>query len=154
MMPFLCAFGLTCATVLIHALGTLQAIAHTSRVWARRKGREGPLASALQIVRLVAALMLVHLVEAGVWALFFLVARLLPDLDTAFYFSLTSYTTVGYGDVVLSPPWRVLGPLEAGVGILMFGWSTAIMVTAIPRIYGSRFRLQAGAVSEENEPQN
>jgi hypothetical protein len=67
-------------------------------------------------------------------------ADVLPDFETAIYFSLTSYTTVGYGDVVLPASWRILGPVEAGVGILMFGWSTGIMVTALTRIYGSRLQ--------------
>src|SRR5262249_34876878 len=134
-MPFVWAFALTAVTVMIHALGTLAAITH-SRVWQRRKENHGPLSSAFEIVHVVAALLLLHLLEAGAWAAFFFVAELLPDMATAFYFSLTSYTTVGYGDVVLPPTWRVLGPFEAAVGILMFGWSTAIMVTAITRVYG------------------
>src|SRR5438105_15519881 len=116
-MPFLWAFGLTGLTVLIHALGTLGAIAHFSRVWHRRKKNQGPLAGALQIVRVVGALLLLHLFEAGAWAAFYVAAGLFPDGATAFYFSLTSYTTVGYGDVVLPAAWRVLGPVEAAVGI-------------------------------------
>ena len=63
-------------------------------------------------------------------------------METAMYFSLTSYTTLGYGDVVLPPSARLLGPIEGAVGILMFGWSTGIMVTAISRIYAGRLRLQ------------
>jgi voltage-gated potassium channel len=144
-MPFLYALGLTSVTVVIHALGTLEVIAHLSRVWQRKRENHGSLAAAFLIVRVVAALLLLHVVEAGAWAGFFLVAKLLPDMDTAVYFSLTSYTTVGYGDVVLPPRWRVLGPIEAAVGILMFGWSTAIMVAAITRVYGGRLRLQTGA---------
>jgi hypothetical protein len=64
----------------------------------------------------------------------------MPDLESAAYFSLTSYTTVGYGDVVLPEPWRLLGPLEAAVGVLMLGWSTGILVAAIGTIYGQLFR--------------
>jgi hypothetical protein len=152
-MPFLWAFGLTVVTVLIHALGSLVAIAHFSRVWRRRKDNQGSLAGALQIVRVVAALLLLHLFEAGVWAAFYSAAGLLPDVATAFYYSLTSYTTVGYGDVVLPGSWRVMGPIEAAVGILMFGWSTAIMVTAVTRVYGGLLHLHAGAASVD-DPHN
>jgi hypothetical protein len=141
-MQILFAFGLTGLTVIIHALGTLQAIAHFSRTWQRRRGRKRAFASEFLIVRVVSVLLLLHLLEAGVWAVFFMITGLLPDLETAVYFSLTSYTTVGYGDVVLPVSARFLGPIEAGVGILMFGWSTAIIVTAITRIYGSRLQFE------------
>lgn len=148
-MQILFAFGLTSVTVIIHALGTLEAIAHLSRVWQRRKAKQRLLVSELQMVRMVSVLLLLHLLEAGVWAIFFYVAGVLPDIETAIYFSLTSYTTVGYGDVVLLASSRFLGPIEAAVGILMFGWSTGIIVTAIPRIYGSPLRLPNNLGSEE-----
>jgi hypothetical protein len=61
------------------------------------------------------------------------VDRRAAGLETAAYFSLTSYTTVGYGDIPL--PWRLLGPLEAAVGVLMLGWSTGMLVAAIGIIY-------------------
>jgi hypothetical protein len=74
-----------------------------------------------------------------VWALFFRVVAGLDDFESAAYFSLTSYTTVGYGDVVLRGPWRLLGPLEAAVGVLMLGWSTGILVAVIGVVYGRLF---------------
>lgn len=141
-MLFLFAFGLTGLTVIIHAVGTLEAIAHLSRARLRSGAKRGALASEIQIVRVVSVLLFLHLLEAGVWATFFLVTGVLPDFETAMYFSLTSYTTVGYGDVVLPSPRRLLGPIEAGVGILMFGWSTGVMVAAITRIYGGRLQFE------------
>src|SRR4051794_3588946 len=150
-MQFFFAFGLTSVTVIIHALGTVEAFTHLARVWHRRMAKQRPLVSEIQIVRVVSVLLLLHLVEAGIWATFFVVAGVLPDLETAIYFSLTSYTTVGYGDVVLPVSSRLLGPMEAAVGILMFGWSTGIMVTAITQVYGNRLHLQNGAASEEHE---
>ncbi len=149
-MQLLFAFGLTGLTVIIHAFGTLEAIAHLSRAWQRRKEKQRALASEILIVRVVSILLILHLLEAGVWAMFFLVTRVLPDLETSFYFSLTSYTTVGYGDVVLPASSRILGPIEAAVGILMFGWSTALIVTAITRVYGSRLRFANNGASEES----
>jgi hypothetical protein len=142
------AFGLTCATVILHALGTLAAIAHLVRLWQQRSQSQGRLASEVQIVRAVSILLLLHFAEAGIWAGAYRLFGLLPDMETAIYFSLTSYTTVGYGDVVLPAQWRLLGPIEAAVGILMFGWSTGIMVTVINRVYGDRLRLQAHPPTE------
>jgi len=146
----LVAFGLTAATVIIHALGTLAAIAHLARILQRRQSH-GRLASEFQIVRTVSILLLLHLAEASVWAGVYCLLGLLPDMETAIYFSITSYTTVGYGDVVLPATWRLLGPIEAGVGILMLGWSTAIIVTVINRVYGDRLRLQADPPMDANE---
>lgn len=140
-LPLLLALVLTCVTVIIHAFGTLEAVAYLSRVWQRKKGDHSSFVSVLQILRVVTVLLLLHWVEAGIWAGFFLASGALPDLETAVYFSLTSYTTLGYGDVVLPKSWRLLGPFEGAVGILMFGWSTGIIVAAITRIYGSRLRL-------------
>lgn len=150
-MQLLVAFGLTCATVIVHALGTLAAISHLAHIWRKKKQHPGRLASEIQIVQVVSVLLLLHLAEAGVWAVMYRFFGLLPDMETAIYFSITSYTTVGYGDVVLPAPWRLLGPFEAAVGILMFGWSTGVMVTVISRIYGSR--LQADPPAEGNEPE-
>jgi hypothetical protein len=140
-MPLLLALVLTCVTVTIHACGTLEAIAYLSRVWQRKKGDHSSFVSVVHILRVVTVLLLLHWVEAGIWAGFFLASGTLPDLETAMYYSLTSYTTLGYGDVVLPKSWRLLGPFEGAVGILMFGWSTGIMVAAITRIYGNRLRL-------------
>jgi hypothetical protein len=97
----------------------------------------------------VSALLLLHLAEAVVWALFFVLVGALPDLETAAYFSLTSYTTVGYGDVVLPEPWRLLGPLEAAVGILMLGWSTGVLVAVIGMIYRQLFLSLTGPARPE-----
>lgn len=150
-VQLLFAFGLTCATVIIHALGTLAAIAHLARVWQQRKRSHGWLASEIQIVQVVSVLLLLHLAEAGVWAGIYRLSGLLPDLESAIYFSITSYTTVGYGDVVLPAPWRLLGPMEAAVGILMFGRSTGILVTVIAKVYGGRLQPQADSPTEGKE---
>src|SRR5437773_8103098 len=136
------AFVLTALTVVIHGAGTLLVLA---RLAVLRQGHKAqPLTQALSVVRTVAALLILHVLEASVWAMFFVLADALPDLETALYFSMTSYTTVGYGDVVLPAAWRLLGPIESAVGILMFGWSTAIIVAAITRIHGERLRSVGG----------
>lgn len=131
LMHLLVALGLTAVTVLIHAAGTLVIVwafrGRSREVLAARK----PIRVVLPLVGLVSFLLLLHLAEAGVWAIYYRLAGMLPDLETAAYFSFTSYTTVGYGDVLMPYAWRMLGPIEAGVGILMFGWSAAIIVRAL-----------------------
>jgi voltage-gated potassium channel Kch len=77
-------------------------------------------------------------VEAFVWALLYLLnpaITVLPDIQTAFYFSLVTYTTLGYGDIVLTGDWRVLSAVEAVNGVIIFGWTTALIIYFIQRIY-------------------
>lgn len=134
------AFFLIGLSVVIHGVGTLFVIVRLASALARRKGARGRIASGILTARVVTSLLLLHLVEAAVWAGLYWLTGSLPDAETALYFSLTSYTTLGYGDVVLPAEWRLLGPIEAATGILMFGWSTGVMVAAITRIYGEQLR--------------
>jgi hypothetical protein len=135
----LSALGLTIVTVIIHGVGTVAATGRVTRLWLASRDRRGRLGTELLIAQLVSVLLLLHLAEAVVWALFFVLVGSLPDVEAAAYFSLASYTTVGYGDVVLPEPWRLLGPIEAAVGVLMLGWSTGILVTVIGMIYRELF---------------
>ena len=135
----LSALGLTVVTVIIHGIGTVGTTGRAVRRWAQAPKVPGRLAVELLMAELVGALLLLHLAEAIVWALFLMWIGGLPDLESATYFSLTSYTTVGYGDVVLPERWRLLGPIEAAVGILMLGWSTGILVAVIGTIYRELF---------------
>ena len=92
------------------------------------------------LIRVMLLLMLIHAVEVAVWELFYLWAGCLPDAESAFYFSGVTYTSVGSGDLVLSDPWRMLGPAEALTGILMCGLSAALFFAILTRIYTSRLQ--------------
>lgn len=72
-----------------------------------------------------------NLLQMGLWALLFLALGEFSDYSTALYHSAVNFTTLGYGDVVMSPRFRLLGALEAANGILMFGVSTAMMTAAV-----------------------
>jgi hypothetical protein len=121
-------------TVAIHFFGlmallwALRGRAHVFRVreaW----GRQG-----LAIVFIVLGLMLIHTVEVWLYAGAYLAVGALQDLETAVYFSTTSFTTLGYGDVVLSERWRLIGAIEGANGLLLFGWSTAFLFSVISRM--------------------
>lgn len=129
----LVALTLTAITVLIHAIGTTMALRRMTRHIHTGSG-QGTLEAITPIVVLVGSLLILSVVEILVWATWFVLKGDLPDFETAAYFSFTSYTTVGYGDVVLQPGSRLLGPIEAAVGVLMFGWSTSVLVAAIGRV--------------------
>ena len=85
------------------------------------------------IVVAVLFVMLVHSVQVWIWAATFMVLGAFHELEPALYFSLISFTTVGFGDITLGPEWRLLSGLMAANGFMSFGWSTAYMVELVRR---------------------
>lgn len=79
-------------------------------------------------------IILFHLIEIAIWAWFYVWKDAMPDLSTALYFSAVTYTTTGYGDLVLPEEWRLLGGVEALTGILMCGWSTGFFFVIVSRM--------------------
>jgi len=96
----------------------------------------GP-ATAGRVIILISfiALFITHFVEAATWGLFLWRTGLIPTFTEGIYFSATSITSLGYGDVVLQPPWRILGPLVAISGTLMFGCSTAFLFLILQKVW-------------------
>ena len=90
------------------------------------------------LVRLAWVLILIHVVEISVWALFYRWQQCLPGAEAAFYFSGVTYTTLGYGDIVLPREWRLLAPLEGLTGILMCGLSAGLFFATVTAIYMPR----------------
>ena len=72
-----------------------------------------------------------NFVQMAIWAGLFMVVDEFDSFATALYFSGVNFATLGYGDIVMSPLWRLLGPMEAANGILMFGVTTAVMTTLV-----------------------
>jgi voltage-gated potassium channel len=109
-------------------------------VWVRRAvagdlHRLGHFRSATLVVRLTAAIIVLHGVLILLWAGCYrwLCFR---SWESAFYFSASSYATVGYGDVVLPSNWRMLGPLESIIGVLMCGMSVSVLFATVTRLVG------------------
>ena len=91
-------------------------------------------AHALMLFLVFTVLLASHLVQALLWACAYYLVGGFDDLATSLYFSLSSYTTVGFADVVLPEHLRLLGPLEAATGVLMFGWSTGYIFAFATRM--------------------
>ena len=77
------------------------------------------------------------LLEVLLWAATYHLLNALEGFEPAFYFSMVTFTTLGYGEIVLGEQWRLLASFEAANGIIMFGWTTAIILAAVQRIYFS-----------------
>lgn len=90
------------------------------------------------LTRIAVITVLAHLLEITIWAGFYYWKEALPSLETSFYFSSVTYATIGYGDIVLPQPWRVLAAMEGLTGILMCGWSGAFFFAAVNRLYLAR----------------
>ena len=131
------ALFLVAITVILHAVG-LAIILKAFRYLAD-KGSDF-LRITFLIIILTWFLIVIHTVEISVWALFYWWQHCLPDLESAFYFSSVTYTTIGYGDLLLPLKWRMLGAVEGLTGILMCGLSTAFFFAAMSQMY----RVRAG----------
>jgi hypothetical protein len=99
--------------------------------------KKGTIRDTSYVIGIFSIITFLHLLEIGIWAIFYLNLALFEDYETSFYFSLGSYTTIGYGDVVLPKQWRLLGGIEGISGVLLCGLSTAfvfVMINAILEI--------------------
>jgi hypothetical protein len=139
LVPLAVGASAVVCTLLIHGLAvaaTVNFVRHE-----RRLGRAG--AGALIDFAIVVVTMLfafvAHLIEIALWAGLFVICGEFREFGIAYYFSAVNYTTLGYGDLIMSPSWRLLGPLEAADGALMFGVSTAMIFTVIVNLVQARF---------------
>jgi hypothetical protein len=139
LVPLAVGVSAVVCTLLIHGLAvgaTVNFVRHE-----RRLGRAG--AGALIDFAIVVVAMLfafvAHLIEIALWAGLFVICGEFQEFGFAYYFSAVNYTTLGYGDVIMSPSWKLLGPLEAADGALMFGVSTAMIFTVIVNLVQARF---------------
>ena len=134
LLSLIVAIDATLCTTIIHGVG-LSAMFHFVR-HQQALGRTGVRFSTNAIMVTVAVLfaLVAHLVEIALWALVLQVCGEFHRFATALYHSAVNYTSLGYGDVVMSPSWKLLGPLETVNGMLLFGVSTAMIFTVIQRV--------------------
>jgi hypothetical protein len=139
LIPMTVGASAVACTIFIRALAVVATVNFVRRE--RRMGRVGAgFLIDLSIVALAISIALMaHLIEIAFWAVLFVVCGEFSDFATAYYHSAVNYTTLGYGDVIMTPSWRMLGPLEAANGMLMFGVSTAIIFAVIQRLIQARF---------------
>jgi len=117
--------------VAIHASGVTSALR-----WLRR--RPAPAQQfwpwTWRFIGVAGWVVLLHLAEIAAWAFVYCWKDAMADLPSALYFSAVTYTTTGYGDLVLPQEWRLVGGVEALTGILMCGWSTGFFFAVVSRM--------------------
>ena len=134
LMNILIAAIIIIATVGIHAAAMMLAVRLIRK-------KEGGLREKLQQTNLyrvsgiVLLMFLASLIEVLVWAFVYLWLNAIQGVEQAFYFSMVTFTTLGYGDIVLEERWRLLASFEAANGIILFGWTTAIVMAVVHRVY-------------------
>lgn len=119
-------------TIAIQALATILVI-RVGRVSARHLSPRRRTATLLVIMGASGMLLMVaHFMEVAVWAALYEMVGVIQDKD-AYYFAFVNFTTLGYGDILPEHRWRVLGPITAANGMLLFGWSTAVLFAVLSR---------------------
>jgi hypothetical protein len=132
----LSAWLLMAICVAVHAVGVTTALRRVKRWPGLIDGRFWP--STWILVGVAGWTILLHMLEIVVWAVFYTWTQGMPDIQSAIYFSAVTYTTTGYGDLVLPVTWRLVGAVEALTGILMCGWSTGFFFTVVNRVLAAR----------------
>jgi voltage-gated potassium channel len=123
-----------------------RAIYRTRTLIERRTKKMTAWRAAVLMVRFAAAMTVLQILEALIWACFYS-WKCFSTWEASFYFSAASYSTVGYGDVLLPQMWRFLGPIESLTGILMCGMSVSGLFAILTRILAVEAKLSVGAAA-------
>jgi ion channel len=148
-MVVLVGLGVTLGALVIQALAAGFGAEAIGVLLTRRSVGASLWRNSLATFMLIVVLLVGHMAQTAVWATVFTSTGELREFPVAFYHSAVNYTTLGYGDIVMSPRWRLLGPMEAANGTLAFGWSTAVIVTVVIRLARSRHLAQVSRQTED-----
>jgi len=134
LLNILIGCGMLVLTTIVHGIAML-----ISLIWLGRSRKEtlkgsSFLARSLFVAVVVLIMFVATILEAGLWASLYTMLGAFEKFDAALYFSMVTFTTLGFGDVVAGDRWRLLSSLEAANGILMFGWTTAILIQGVARV--------------------
>jgi len=123
-------------TVIIHGVGTTFLVRYLAQRFLDARGHWGSRYAMSALITAAIVLVMLHVLEIIVWAGVYkalVPAGELADLESAVYFSFVTFTTLGYGDITLSEGWRLLSGIQALNGILLVGWSTALMFAVVQK---------------------
>jgi hypothetical protein len=139
LLPILTGSLAILCTILVHALALMASLKLFRRDRKLGLAGAGFLPDLGLVVLTISFALIAHLAEIALWAALFVMFGEFQSLAIAYYHSAVNYTTLGYGDLIMSPSWKLLGPLEAADGALMFGVSTAMIFAIAQRLVHARF---------------
>ena len=128
LLPLVVGPGAVVCTILVHALALVATVNFLRHERKLARAGAGALIDLAIVVVVISFAFVAHLIEIAFWAVLLVLCGEFQEFGTAYYHSAVNYTTLGYGDLLLTPTWRLLGPLEATNGALMFGVSAAMVL--------------------------
>lgn len=138
-LEIILGLSLTLCTLVVHSIGMYLVMHRFELNWPRYLNEKSELRRQFYFGHLVMLMLLTHLSEILLIAVALLGIHAFPDLRTAFYFTGETYTTVGFGDVLLPTGWRQLALFIAMSGLFSFGWSTGVLVGIVGKTYEAQF---------------
>ena len=129
---FLVGAGVSACNIVIHAL-VMALVMRVTRAVSAKHTWHPWLFLIVIMIAVVSLLMTAHAFEVVVWSLAYAIVNAAPDNADLVYFAFVNYTTLGYGDITPLASWRLLGPITAMSGVLLFGWSTAVIFEVLRR---------------------
>ena len=127
---FLVSIAVSVCNIAIHAI-VMAAVLRVARAADERATSRPSLRRVAVMIATVSVFMAAHIVEVLVWSLAYMMVGTAPPGTDFIYFAFVNYTTLGYGDVVPVERWQLLGPMTAMNGVLLFGWSTAVIFAVL-----------------------
>jgi hypothetical protein len=138
LIPLVLALLTTLLTIGVHAVALGATVGFIRRAYQIRSAGVGFWTDVAIVAGVILLALIAHLVGIAIWAVLYVACGEFTGLAPAYYHSAMNYTSLGYGDVVMSVSWRLFGPLEATDGLLMFGVSTAMIFAVIQRLFRTR----------------
>ncbi|WMT76056.1 potassium channel family protein [Bradyrhizobium sp. Ash2021] len=132
LIQFLVGGVVSVCNIIIHAL-VMTAVVRVVQASHAKKRSHPSLLLIITMTATVSVLMAAHAFEVIVWSLAYLIVGVAPVGSKLVYFAFVNYTTLGYGDVIPVEDWQLLGPMTAMNGVLLFGWSTAVIFEVLRR---------------------
>ena len=129
---FLVGAAVSVCNIAIHAL-VMAAVVRIAQIAAAKGTSRQSLRLISVMTATVSVLMVAHASEVIVWSMAYAIVDAAPAGADLVYFAFVNYTTLGYGDVIPVQRWRLLGPMTAMNGVLLFGWSTAVIFEVLRR---------------------
>ncbi len=138
-LEIILGLALTLCTLVIHSAGMYLVMHRFELNWPNYRKEKSEFRRQLYFGHLVLLMLVTHVLEVFLIAAILFGMHSFPDLRTAFYYTGETYTTVGYGDVLLPAEWRQLALFIAMSGLFSFGWSTGVLVSIVGKTYDAQF---------------